>query len=495
MNKYIIVFDTNVWLDLYELPNKVITTLIDSFEKSNLFWMPKQVAIEFLRNNERIRSNVQGKYSKNLDIVLEKLEESIKELDKAKDNYRTKGIYNINDLWADIYNKIAPLKADIEESVKEFKKSNRTDKNCISKGNDPIEKFILSIDNEIGFDTFDLIKLYLEGEIRFKYKIPPGYKDSSKDNIENRKNVEMDSIQNLKEWKKVLGGIGTGEFEVVALKKNNHIKLDDEKKYGDLIIWKEILNKIASDERDIIFVTNELKPDWWENSKDEGKKIHNLLEQEFKKYSKNKNTKFNMLSFENFLERYKSDIKIPDSSIDSLNKLISVYGEIKEYFFKNKERILEEKILEEYLDDERMEIELYEFFFNIEICGGDLSEIREITMENIQILDFKVKDYNIFNGISYSVDIVSDIEIDVITVNNYIVNSGFSKNKMTFTLEFVCKIEDFDFVLEIYESCYNLEEFMEFTDILIKNIDIQYNIAENYEFYDVNVDEDMFRDR
>ena len=37
----------------------------------------------------------------------------------------------------------------------------------------------------------------------------------------------------------------------------------DERKYGDFILWKQILNFAKKESRPIIFVTGEKKEDWW----------------------------------------------------------------------------------------------------------------------------------------------------------------------------------------------------------------------------------------
>ena len=76
----------------------------------------------------------------------------------------------------------------------------------------------------------DLIKIYEEGKERFDKKIPPGYQD----------------LINKKE------------------KGQRHI-------YGDLIIWKELIKEIKKTKKQIIFVTDDRKEDWW--SKHNGKTI------------------------------------------------------------------------------------------------------------------------------------------------------------------------------------------------------------------------------
>jgi hypothetical protein len=65
-----------------------------------------------------------------------------------------------------------------------------------------------------------LAALKKEGEDRYAKKIPPGYKDIKKD---------------------------AGEYD----------------KYGDLIIWKEVIAKAKAEKRPVIFISDDLKEDWW----------------------------------------------------------------------------------------------------------------------------------------------------------------------------------------------------------------------------------------
>lgn len=72
-----------------------------------------------------------------------------------------------------------------------------------------------------GYENARLEEIYKEGLERYANKIPPGYKDSKK-NCGNRH------------------------------------------RFGDLIIWFQIMEKAESADKDIIFVTDDEKEDWWE---------------------------------------------------------------------------------------------------------------------------------------------------------------------------------------------------------------------------------------
>lgn len=71
-------------------------------------------------------------------------------------------------------------------------------------------------------------------------------------------------------------------------------------KYGDLLIWKQILHHAGSSEKSVIFITNDAKEDWWALD-DDKKPIEPRKEllNEFGEYSKNS---FIMLNLSMFIQ-------------------------------------------------------------------------------------------------------------------------------------------------------------------------------------------------
>lgn len=80
-----------------------------------------------------------------------------------------------------------------------------------------------------------------EGEFRYRNRIPPGYEDAkSKEGF---------------------------------------------KQYGDLFIWKEILKKARETKVPVIFVVNDQKADWWDNTDKSNRKPREELIQELQAYA------------------------------------------------------------------------------------------------------------------------------------------------------------------------------------------------------------------
>lgn len=203
-NNAVFVFDTNVLLNLYrysdETSNKFIQTIIDLKAR---VWLPFQVGLEFNKNRLTVISD-QKKHYEDFD---KKINDIILEIDNKNRNPF---------LSASLFEKILAIKNDInhevDDKIKKYDESLRNDL--------LLNKMNSIFDGKVGdfFNEDELKKIYAEGEKRYKDKIPPGYCD---------------------------------------------IKKQENEKYGDLILWKQIILKSKNDNIDIIFVLDDRKEDWW----------------------------------------------------------------------------------------------------------------------------------------------------------------------------------------------------------------------------------------
>ena len=236
--KSIFVFDTNVLLNLYRYTSTTRETLMAAFEDlKERIWLPHQVAYEFAKNRFDVIFEMVNKYE-----ILEKknnnlISEYIKEL-RLKNSDPS----------------IMQLKDSLDSWIREQKSKNLI---VTRVSEDKILDKILSIfDEKVGRPFTEEEK----GEERYKKQIPPGFCDASKAQDGNPNNA-----------------------------------------YGDLMVWKQILEYSRDNKRDIIYVTHDQKEDWWEQSK--GKTIGPRVElrKEFANITKQN---FYMYSMESFLEQY-----------------------------------------------------------------------------------------------------------------------------------------------------------------------------------------------
>lgn len=233
------VFDTNVFLNLYRYSNNTREQLIESFEFfKERIWMPYQVALEFCKDRYSVIAEANGRF--------DKIKE---EANKLVEDWRKKLRLDEND--QDIEELIDYLKVWIE-------KKKDINYSIFDVSNDEIFNRILELfDGKTGkaIDSEKKQMIEHEGEKRYEEKIPPGYKDSKK----------------------------------------------SDNKYGDLLVWKEILDYAKTEKVDIIFVTHDQKDDWWNISC--GKNIGPRIELR-KEFYEETQQRFHMYTMSTFLSFY-----------------------------------------------------------------------------------------------------------------------------------------------------------------------------------------------
>ncbi|WP_333875767.1 PIN-like domain-containing protein [Methylobacter sp.] len=290
------VFDSNVLLDLYRLPESASNDLIGVLRDDQLrqrIWIGFQVIVEFLNNRHEAISDQKNKFntvrslleeaSNQYDEVFEKLADDLGKL-KLKQRH---SLIDPDKFITPA--KIAEGKSLIEAflselSVLESKQSDVNDR-------DQIKDVVLEIFADKvgeGFDRKELEEIYKAGEKRYENNVPPGYKDKSKQ-----------------------GSYTVEDKELI-------------RKYGDLILWKEIVRKAKADEiTSVVLVTGDIKEDWWLEKR--GKKLGPRKELLNEIYTEAPCVQtFYMYDTASFLKHAKSRLKanVKDSSITQAKNLI-----------------------------------------------------------------------------------------------------------------------------------------------------------------------------
>ena len=217
----VIVFDTNVLLNLYRYNEETRNELLKLMKSyQNRLWMPYQVALEFLANCEAVKTWLH----KGFKDLTGQVDECKKSFFKFYDNNFAKHKHiNREELEKLFDQQLLPIKDKLSEwelNAPDFDKD------------DVVKNKILSMyDKRVGkdYNCDELLEIYAKGKIRYENKIPPGYKDDTRDKRE----------------------MGV-----------RHV-------YGDLIVWMQIMDYAKANKKDVIFVGEDLKEDWWE--KDDGK--------------------------------------------------------------------------------------------------------------------------------------------------------------------------------------------------------------------------------
>ncbi|MCK9376833.1 MAG: PIN-like domain-containing protein [Syntrophobacterales bacterium] len=203
-------FDANVLLNLYRYSTKTCADLLDILDKiSDRLWLPFQVGIEYQVNRLEVIQKQQNAYS---DII-----NNITQIQNNMESY-------LNNYLKHPFIEVKPLidktKALFSKITEELKTQGEKHPDLI--GFDILRDRITDIFNgKVGgaYNFKRLKDIYDEGQKRYEKCIPPGYSDSERKKGEN--------------------------------------------KYGDLILWFQLIDKSIELQKPFIFITDETKEDWW----------------------------------------------------------------------------------------------------------------------------------------------------------------------------------------------------------------------------------------
>jgi hypothetical protein len=272
----IVIFDTSALLDFYYYPNETRQEIFGKIflELKNRLWIPYHVQFEYLKNRKRVieKPIVENynplKNKKIKEIVSAKLQilkisEQIKKDTLKPEKHPFLPQEKINEFikFAETINtRVEQFKDDLMEEI------SKQETNIKSlKENDTILKAFedyLEVGSELSHS--EIMQIVSEGELRYKFKIPPGYED------ENTK-------------------IGTQIF-------------------GDLIIWKQILSHAKDINKSVIFISNDSKVDWC--YKDSRNRIERPREELIKEFNDNNQKDFWMYTQDQFIYKAKKYLKI-----------------------------------------------------------------------------------------------------------------------------------------------------------------------------------------
>lgn len=254
----VFVFDTSALLALYLYPEEARQQIYkEIFAKiKGRLWIPHHVFFEYLKNkSSKIREPISRSYhplnDKYVKPILDSVHRSLGRLDALKNNIKN----------ADSHPHM--VSEEIEAYGRQLKEFLKTTADFGKTFHDKIEQKIheillleqhdtvyenikryFKVGREYSYD--EILNITMEGKHRYEFKIPPGYED-------------------LKDK------IGTQIF-------------------GDLIIWKQLLEYSKENKKNIVFVCNDVKEDWWHlvSDKKEKKRTHGPrkeLIKELKDYS------------------------------------------------------------------------------------------------------------------------------------------------------------------------------------------------------------------
>lgn len=271
----IFVFDTNTLLNFYRYSDATVVAFLQILEKlKDRIWIPFQIGKEF--------------HEDRLSVINQQSKIYYESSTKITDIYNTFLSDSKNPfLDKDILDEFSKILEKVTKYL-EGKKNSFTNKIL---EDDILLKITSLFENKVGenYTEEKLKELFSQGNKRYIDKIPPGYQDKSK---------------------------------------------PEPNKYGDYIIWNQIIDHAKNKKQPVIFISDDRKEDWW--LIDSGKLIGPRPELRKEFYSSS-NELFYMYQPFKFLEyAYKFlEIKIIQDTIDEVKDLKPFSEESLTSNFKN----------------------------------------------------------------------------------------------------------------------------------------------------------------
>lgn len=349
----IVVLDNCSILDLYRYSPATSKVLLKVYrEVIENIWLPQQVFDEFIKHYEG-RYNAQFNQFKK---IATEVETNIQRIES-----------NLNKPFFDAKKFFYPQVNELENTVREqLAHLNKISQDYQEKiQNEIVESFEYFNQNEPkvftddlyrdgqigpGFTKFEKIRIFSEGDIRFRLKYPPGYMD------------EKDKD------------------------KNDPTKTE---KFGDLVLWKEMLKKARDNQRALLFITSDVKEDWWQLD-NQGKimSMHPSLAEEFVSETGLSQEHFLMLPTGMFFNLMVQRIHLYTAAekLQVLQSMYSLNAEIKA------SEILEQQNIIDLIEEE---LGLTAAFIN----DGELQEFVPDAISDVEICD--ISEFEITDSVFY----------------------------------------------------------------------------------------------
>lgn len=430
-----IIIDTNILLDLVRYPIYMSKNILEIFNKCiDLLWMPYQVFNEYESNKNKVFGDYKKKYQHFQNDLLNcagNFEKNIKKILDSGNRYNYHGLedleYHINKSLDILRNNIKNYKNSIGT---EFSLTQEDNPEIIHEIEDLVKKLKDNEQTGKKLKIQEEINLIKEGEIRYKYKIPPGYKDTEKSDIS---------------------------------------------KFGDLFIWKEIIEFSKNQPyKTILFITNDLKEDWWELGKNNKiSKINSSLKREFDENCKDASIEFFSLD-----EFYKLASQL--YNLNNYQVYINLNRDDNNYIKRVVDKITE--TLGDYLFNSP---DIY-LQYKDELKNRDNIVVKRNSYEILDVYSNYLKDtmeykYNI--ELSVNIDIYSDDPINNTEIDSIVKTYKISQKYIGNIEVLIQRIINNDNIISDQKF---LSRDSDFTNFKILQLNLKQNNETNVFFYDIS---------
>jgi hypothetical protein len=217
----VFVLDANVLLSLYQLSPKAaqqLAQVLAQFSDRGQLWVPHQSALEYQRNRRGVIEG-QARSCDSVKELLDKAERGLRELCGDQKPPYPEGIDGLLETVETAFK-------EITEKLEAWKQERLR----LLTADDIRDKIDELLEGRLGseYPEEGLQGIYQEAEVRYRRRIPPGFKASKK--------PDPDTNQ------------------------------EDLRQYGDVVLWFQVIDHAKETQKPIVFITNEGREDWWEIS-------------------------------------------------------------------------------------------------------------------------------------------------------------------------------------------------------------------------------------
>ena len=208
------VLDANVLLNLYRYSRKTSEEFLSILDEvSDRLWVPHQAALEYQERRLDVISQQTKAYTV-IDTLLTKTQQQIKSQLQGFQRHPSIDVGSLMNKLAETF-----------EGTKEYLEQYRQEHPNLLETDYLWDTVTRLFEEKVGspYSQERLTEIYEIGKERYKSKVPPGYEDGKK---------------------------GSSEEPSV-------------RKYGDLVLWLQTIDKAKEAQTPIVLVTDEKKEDWW----------------------------------------------------------------------------------------------------------------------------------------------------------------------------------------------------------------------------------------
>lgn len=286
------VVDTNVLLSFYKYATKdtynLCFDILKDLKEKNRLYIPHQVALEYFHNYEGNMYKQHEGFNKLANKLMKFKETANSSISTAKSDYP----------YITTFDNFNFVLEELEETKKKVKKKLDDEIKSLPDVNEIKENIFDLMDGIIGgpYSQEEINEIEKDGSLRFLHKVPPGWEDG--DNPD-------------KQGFRTYGGMRY------------------QQKYGDLIMWHQIMDKAKDVSKPVIFITEEKKEDWWEKDGKSIKRPQPHLIQEFLEVTEHN---FYIYRIEKFVENANEylDAGVPAEQLEKLTTQVENIRKVEE---------------------------------------------------------------------------------------------------------------------------------------------------------------------